>query len=637
MSKTKKVQTKKAQTRKVQTRAFQAEVREVLNLMVNSLYSNKEIFLRELISNASDACDKLRFGALQDEALLEGDSELRIEIEVNEDQRQLIVRDNGIGMNREEVAENIGTIARSGTRRFLEEASKGGELDHKLIGQFGVGFYSSFIVAEQVTVLSRRAGDSPETGVRWTSDGAGEYEISDEQRAHHGTEVILTLKEDESEFLQAWTLKSLVSRYSDHIGFPIRLQEQGEDEKPKWTTINQASALWTLSKADISDEEYQAFYKHLSHDLDDALSWAHNHVEGMQNYSSLLYVPAKAPLDLLLQRDERRGLRLYVRRVFIMDAAEQLLPHYLRFIRGVVDSDDLPLNVSRELLQENDLVRKIRGAVVKRSLDLLGRIADQEPKQYNAFWDEFGPVLKEGIVEDMGNREKIAGLLRFASTEDGEKEQRTRLADYIARMREGQEAIWYLTAENHKAALNSPHLEIFRKQGVEVLLLSDRIDEWMMGYFTEFDGKPFRSVAKGEVNLGDDEAAAGKDQAASKDETLTRVAGVLGDAVSEVRASKRLTDSASCLVMGEQELALHMRRLLEQAGQKLPDSRPALEVNLAHPLYQRLAGTGDEQDFADLAQLLHEQAILAEGGQLDNPADFVRRMNRLMLELAPPA
>ena len=625
-----------SETKHAETHAFQAEVREVLNLMVHSLYSNKEIFLRELISNASDACDKLRFEALKDDSLLEGDSEFKIEIEVDEDQRRLTVRDNGIGMNREEVAENIGTIARSGTKRFLEQASKGGDFDHKLIGQFGVGFYSSFIVAEQVTVLSRRAGDAAEQGVRWTSDGAGEYEISDESREHHGTEVILTLKEDESEFLQAWTLRQLVGRYSDHIGFPIRLQEENEDKEPEWATINQASALWTLPKAEISDEEYQAFYKHLSHDMDDALSWAHNHVEGMQNYTSLLYVPSQAPLDLMLQRDERRGLRLYVRRVFIMDAAEQLLPHYLRFMRGVVDSDDLPLNVSRELLQENDQLRKIRAAVVKRSLDLLARIADQEPEQYNSFWDEFGPVLKEGVVEDMGNREKIAGLLRFASTHDGVSSQRTPLAEYIGRMGDDQDTIWYVTAENHKAALNSPHLEMFKQQGIEVLLMSDRIDEWMMGYFTEFEGKRFRSVAKGEVALPKKDEADEK-ESEEKDEALERVATVLGDAVSEVRPSKRLTESASCLVLGEQELATHMRRMLEQAGQELPDSRPALEVNLSHPLYQRLSRTEDKQDFADLAHLLHEQAVLAEGGQLDNPADFVRRVNRLMLDLAPPA
>jgi molecular chaperone HtpG len=615
-----------------QTRAFQAEVQEVLHLMIHSLYSNKEIFLRELVSNASDACDKLRFSALKDDSLLGGDSELRIEIEADREARTLTIRDNGIGMNREEVAENIGTIARSGTRRFLEQAAGEDKLDSRLIGQFGVGFYSSFIVADQVTLLTRRAGDPEEAGVRWTSAGTGEFTIGPEPRPHQGTEVILHLKEGEDEFLQPWTLRSLISRYSDHIGFPIcLLGEPGEDETVgEWETVNQASALWTLPKAEISDEEYQSFYKHVSHDLEDAMAWTHNHVEGAQNYTSLLYLPAQAPLDLMLQRDERKGLRLYVKRVFIMDAAEQLLPHYLRFVRGVVDSDDLPLNVSRELLQENDLVRKIRSAVVRRSLDLLGRLADNEPDKYLSFWDEFGPVLKEGIVEDMANREKIAGLLRFASTHDPDAGQRTSLADYIARMPEQQEHIWFVTAENFKAARHSPHLEIFRKKGIEVLLLSDRIDEWMMGYFTEFDGHSFRSVAKGEVKLDAAETETADEAASEKNELLDRIGKVLGDEVAEVRASHRLTDSASCLVIGEHEMALHMRHLLEQAGQSLPDSRPSLEVNLEHPLLARME-SADESTFDDLAHILHEQAVLAEGGQLEDPAGFVQRLNRVML------
>jgi molecular chaperone HtpG len=624
-----------AETDNTQTHSFQAEVREVLHLMVHSLYSNKEIFLRELISNASDACDKLRFEALRDESLTGGDTDLRIEIEVDPEKRRLVVRDNGIGMRRDEVTENIGTIARSGTRAFLEKASGESGLDKKLIGQFGVGFYSSFIVADRVTVLTRRAGDDPAEGVRWSSEGAGEYEIGTEERPRHGTEVILDLKEAESEFLQPWTLRSLVARYSDHIGFPIMLKEEKEGEDaPAWSSINQASALWTLPRSEISDEEYQSFYKHLSHDLEDALAWTHNQVEGGQNYTNLLYVPSRAPLDLMLQRDERQGLRLYVKRVFIMDAAEQLLPHYLRFIRGVVDSDDLPLNVSRELLQENDVVRKIRAAVIKRSLDLIARMAEQEPEKYQQFWDGFGAVLKEGIVEDVGNREKIAALLRFASTHDGNAAQRTGLADYIGRMPEEQDTIWYITSETHQSANSSPHLEIFRKKGIEVLLLSDRIDEWMMGYFTEFGGKPLRSVAKGEIDLEDPvegDAQAGQDDGVS--ETLKKIAGILGDQVAEVRASKRLTDSASCLVFGEQELALHMRRLLEQAGQELPDSRPVLEVNLGHPLYRRLSEAGDGEGFSDLAHLLHDQAVLAEGGQLEDPTAFVRRMNRLMLEM----
>ncbi len=628
---------------KSQTHAFQAEVREVLRLMVNSLYSNKEIFLRELISNASDACDRLRFEALQNEALLSGDADLRIEIEIDADKGELTIRDNGIGMNHDEVVENIGTIARSGTRQFLEQVSGDSDLDRRLIGQFGVGFYSSFIVADQVTVLSRRAGDKPAKGVRWSSDGAGEYTIGAETRAQHGTEVILHLKEAESEFLQAWTLRKLVTRYSDHIGFPIRLREQddegGDDGKDfKWTTINEASALWTLPKADISDDEYQSFYKHLSHDLEDALCWSHNHVEGGQNYINLLYVPARAPLDIMLQRDQRQGLRLYVRRVFIMDAAEQLLPHYLRFVRGVVDSDDLPLNISRELLQENDGVRKIRAAVIKRSLDLLKKISKKGGKQFTQFWDQFGAVFKEGIVEDLPNRDKIAALLRFASTHDGKAAQRTSLAGYLERMPKDQDTIWYLTSDNHQAACASPHLEIFRKKGVEVLLLSDRIDEWMMGYFIEFEGKPLRSIAKGEVNLGPPKGdkGDGEDQQEAEDkqenEILKRVAEALGEAVGEVRASKRLIESASCLVFGEQELSLHMRQLLEQAGQELPDSRPALEINLDHPLYRRLSKADAESDFSDLAHLLHEQAVLAEGGQLKNPMEFVQRLNRILLD-----
>lgn len=622
-----------AEHQQAETQAFQAEVQEVLHLMIHSLYSNKEIFLRELISNASDACDKLRFAALSDDSLTGGDAELRVEIEVDAEARTLAIRDNGIGMNRDEVAENIGTIARSGTRRFLEQASEKGDLDGRLIGQFGVGFYSSFIVADRVTLLTRRAGDTADQGVRWESEGTGEYTIAQATREHQGTEVVLHLKEGEDEFLQGWTLRSLVSRYSDHIGFPICLRgEPAEGEElGEWEKVNQAAALWTLPKADITDEEYQSFYQHVSHDMAEPLAWAHNRVEGVQNYTSLLYLPKHAPLDLMLQRDERKGLRLYVKRVFIMDAAEQLLPHYLRFVRGVVDSDDLPLNVSRELLQENELVRKIRSAVVRRSLDLLGRLADNETEKYNGFWDEFGPVLKEGIVEDTANREKIAGLLRFASTQDPDAGQRTSLSEYIARMQEGQEHIWFVTAENFKAAKNSPHLEIFRKKGIEVLLLSDRIDEWMMGYFTEFDGHAFRSVAKGDVDLGSEEDKQDAESQPEQEELLDRIRHVLGEEVAEVRASRRLTDSASCLVIGEHEMALHMRHLLEQAGQELPDSRPSLEVNLEHPLLARME-QAEDASFNDLAHILYEQAVLAEGGQLDDPSGFVQRLNRVMLQ-----
>jgi len=621
---------------------FQAEVREVLNLMIHSLYSNREIFLRELVSNGSDACDKLRFEVLQNEALLGGDSELKVEIEVDEEAGQITVRDNGIGMSRQHVVENIGTIARSGTKKFLESVSESKEFDSNLIGQFGVGFYSSFIVADKVTMLTRAAGADASEGVRWESDGTGEYTIEQVDLPKQGTEVTLHLREDAKEFSSAWKVRSLIQKYSDHIGFPIYMKaqplpEDDENEKaepqPEWEAINQSSALWTLQKSEISSDDYQSFYKHVSHDFDDALSWAHNQVEGSQNYTSLLYIPSKAPMDMMMQRDERHGLRLYVKRVFIMDAAEQLLPHYLRFIRGVVDSDDLPLNVSRELLQENELVGKIRSAVVRRSLDLLKRLADKEQEKFNTFWDEFGNVLKEGLAEDMANSEKIAKLLRFSSTADSASEQRVSLEDYVSRMKEDQAVIWYVTAENRKAAENSPHLEIFRKKGVEVLLMSDRIDEWVMGYFNEFDGKKLRSIAKGDVDLdSDSESTKDEEQKdAEKDPLLKRLSDALADEVSEVRASQRLTESASCLVLSEQELALHMRRMLEQAGQTLPDSKPVLEVNLDHQLLQQVSAIESDEELKDWAELLFEQAVLAEGGQLQDPAGFVQRINRLML------
>ncbi len=627
-------------TQTAEKHAFQAEVQEVLNLMTHSLYSNKEIFLRELISNASDACDKLRFEALQDDALLADDPELRIEIEADPDKRLLIIRDNGIGMTRDEVVENIGTIARSGTRRYLEQLkanggeSADGDSAEQLIGQFGVGFYASFIVADNVTLLTRHAGGDAGEGVRWESAGDGTYQVDDIELPRRGTEVILHLKEGEDEFLQAWTLRSLVNRYSDHIGFPIRLkettpsEEEGGDDTVEWNTVNQASALWTLPKSDIADEDYTGFYQHLTHDNDDPLAWAHNHVEGAQNYTSLLYVPGKAPLDFMMQRDERHGLKLYVKRVFIMDAAEQLLPHYLRFVRGVVDSRDLPLNVSRELLQENEQVRKIRAAVVKRSLDLVTRLANTEPDKFATFWDQFGTVLKEGIVEDMGNQEKVAKLLRFTSTKDVSAGDVVSLDDYVGRMKADQDTIWYITADNLKAAQHSPHLELFRKEGIEVLLMHERIDEWMMGYFPEFDGKPLKSVAKGDVNLGEDSETEEED--AETPEVLKRMKDVLGDAVADVRASKRLTDSAACLVLGEHDMALHLKRMLEQAGQELPDSKPTLEVNLGHPLLERLS-EAEGESFEDWTRIVHDQAVLAEGGQLEDPAAFVARINTLLV------
>ena len=642
MTETTKTKSPEKDEIKTEKHEFQAEVREVLNLMVHSLYSNREIFLRELVSNASDACDKLRFEAIQNEELLGGDSELKIEIEVDEEAGLLTVRDNGIGMSRQDVVENIGTIARSGTKKFLENVADSKEFDSNLIGQFGVGFYSSFIVADKVTLLTRAAGSDASEGVRWESDGAGEYTLSQVDLPKQGTEVTLHLREDAKEYQSSWSVRSLIQKYSDHIGFPIYMKSQPvpqdkddetEVQKPEWEAINQSSALWTLQKSEISSDDYQAFYKHVSHDFEDALSWTHNNVEGSQNYTSLLYVPSKAPMDMMMQRDERRGLRLYVKRVFIMDAAEQLLPHYLRFIRGVVDSDDLPLNVSRELLQENKLVGKIRSAVVRRSLDLLAKLADKEAEKYNKFWDEFGNVVKEGLVEDMANKDKIAKLLRFSSTADAASEQRVSLEDYVSRMQEDQDVIWYVTAENRKAAENSPHLEIFRKKGVEVLLMSDRIDEWAMGYFTEFDGKKMRSIAKGDVDLGSEEEKKKnkEEEDAEKDPLLKRLSDALADEVTEVRASQRLTESASCLVLNEQELAMHMRRMLEQAGQAMPDSKPVLEVNLDHQLLKQVSAIESDEEFKDWASLLYEQAVLAEGGQLEDPAGFVQRVNRLML------
>ena len=623
---------------KVETHAFQAETKQVMHLMIHSLYSNKEIFLRELISNASDALDRLRFVGIGDDSVYEGDGDLRIEIEVDEEKGLLTVRDNGIGMGREDVVENIGTIAKSGTKSFLDRLSGDEKADAHLIGQFGVGFYSSFIVADMVTVITRKAGEDASQGVRWVSDGGGEYTLENVEAPRHGTEVILHLKEDEKEFLNAWTLKSLVSRYSDHIGFPIRMQEKGEDDELEWKDINKASALWTLPKSEISDEEYQSFYKYLTHDMDDALGWAHNKVEGSQTYTTLLYVPSTAPMDMMLQRDERSGLRLYVNRVFIMDAAQNLLPHYLRFMRGVVDSGDLPLNVSRELLQENELSNKIRSAVVRRSLDLIGKLAKDEEK-YKTFWAQFGPVLKEGIVEDMSNRDRIAPLLRFASTKgDGDKHV-VDLASYVERMPEGQDAIYYITAENHAAASHSPHLEVFRKKGIEVLLMSDRVDEWMMAYFNEFDGKPFKSVAKGDIDLGaidkaekaEDESEDDSDTSSIDSALLEKVQASLGERVAEVRSSQRLTDSASCLVLGDQEMALHLQRMLEQAGQEIPQSKPILELNPDHPLVEKLGSEGEGQRFDDLSLVLFEQALLSEGAVLEDPADFVRRVNQLLV------
>ncbi len=615
----------------VETRAFEAEVSQVLHLVTHSLYSHKEIFLRELISNASDACDKLRFAALSDAALSAEDSDLHIEIEFDKEAGTLTIRDNGIGMTREEVVENIGTIARSGTRKFLESLSGDARKDTQLIGQFGVGFYSAFIVADKVVLSTRRAGSASDAGVRWESTGGNAYTLETLADAPRGSAVTLHLKVDEREFLDGWKLRDLVKRYSDHVAFPIRMREEGQDKDAgKSETINHASALWTRPKAELEDEDYQAFYKSLSHDFNDALAWSHNRVEGAQNYTSLLYVPEKPPFDAAFSgRDERRGLKLYIRRVFIMDASEQLLPGWLRFVRGVIDSDDLPLNVSREILQENRLVAQIRSACVKRVLDLLDRLAKDEPAKFAQFTAAFGNVLKEGIAEDGANRERIARLLRFASTHGESADRSVSLQDYVGRMQAGQEVIWYITADSHSAARNSPQIESLKARGIEVLLLSDRIDEWMIGYLQEFSGKKLRNAAKGDFAGSAVDEDSRKQAEADAAPLLDKLRKTLGDAVGGVQVGQRLTDSAACIVLGEYDMAPHMQRLLREAGHDVPASKPVLEVNPRHVLVQRIAAENDDVRSGDLAHLLLEEAQLAAGDQLADPAAFVARVNRI--------
>ena len=618
-----------------ETRSFQTEVSQLLHLMINALYSNKEIFLRELVSNASDACDKLRFEALSDDALMEGEGDLHIQVAYDKEARTITIRDNGIGMSRDNVIENIGTIARSGTREFLGQLTGDQQKDAHLIGQFGVGFYSAFIVADRVTLTTRRAGMGAEHGVRWSSDGTGEFTVETVERPEQGTEVVLHLKEGEDEFLDDWRLRHIITRYSDHIPLPIRMPKRDDEGNPteEWETVNRASALWTRPKGEISDEEYQAFYKHVAHDFEEPLAWSHNRVEGRHEYTSLLYIPKRAPFDLW-DRDRRHGIKLYVQRVFIMDDAEQLMPTYLRFVRGVVDSNDLPLNISREILQNNRIIDSIRSGSVKKVLGLLEDMAKNEPEKYQTFWDAFGRVLKEGPAEDYANREQIARLLRFASTHTGEATQNVSLADYVARMKEGQDTIYYITADNHTAALHSPHLEVFRKRGIEVLLLSDRVDEWLVAHLTEFEGKALKSVAKGDLDLGEteteEEKKAQQEAEEQVKELLPRIQEALGERVQEVRFSHRLTDSPACIVLSENEMALYMQQLLKQAGQSLPDTKPVLEVNPGHRLIQRMDQETDTERFGDWARLLLEQAILAEGGQLEDPADFVRRLNTLI-------
>lgn len=623
-----------------QTRRFEAEVEQVLKLVTHSLYSHKEIFLRELISNASDACDKLRFEALAKPELAAGDADFRVEISLDEQARTITIRDNGIGMSQDEVVANIGTIASSGTRKFLESLSGDARKDTQLIGQFGVGFYSAFVVADKVTLISRRADLPAEQAVRWESAGTGEYQLSTTTEAARGTAVILHLKPEEDEFLKPWRIRSLVGKYSDHVAFPIRMlkEKHGEDENAdatpstEWETINHASALWMRPKSELKDEDYQGFYKHIAHAYDEALAWTHNRVEGNQSYTSLIYLPTQAPFDLAFSgRDERKGLKLYIRRVFIMDASEQLLPAYLRFVRGVVDSDDLPLNVSREILQENRMVQQIRSGLVKRSLDLLDKLAADEADKYKTFWNNFGAVLKEGVAEDHGNRERIAKLLRFASTKSEGDAPTVSFDQYIERMAEGQEAIYFITADSYKAAANSPQLEQLKARGIEVLLMSERIDEWMMGYLSEYAGKKLRNVAKGELELGkkdETEEAAQKQAEQDAEPLLKQIKAHLGERVREVKLSRRLTDSASCLVVDEYDMAMHLKRMLKAAGQTVPDAAPILEVNAKHPLVQRAGAEGEPA--ADVAMLLLEQAQILEGAQLDDPAEYVRRVNRLL-------
>ncbi|MBI1194553.1 MAG: molecular chaperone HtpG [Gammaproteobacteria bacterium] len=627
-----------------ETLDFQTEAKQLLHLMIHSLYSNKEIFLRELLSNAADACDKLRFEALTDDALYEGRSDLNVRIDIDKEARTLTITDNGIGMNRQEVMDNIGTIAHSGTRQFLNSLSGDQAKDARLIGQFGVGFYSSFIVADKVTVETRRAGLGAEHGVRWESDGEGTYSLETIERADRGTRITLHLRKDEGEFLEDYRLRTVVRKYSDSIALPIVMKAEADrdeaeetEAKPDYETVNQASALWTRPKSEITDEEYGEFYKHVGHDFENPLTWVHTRTEGRQSYTSLLFIPQRAPFDLWDQQ-QRHGIKLYVRRVFIMEDAEQLMPRYLRFVRGVIDSDDLPLNVSREILQNNRQIDVMRAASVKKVLGLLDGMAKDDADKYQRFWKEFGRVLKEGIVEDYANKEALAKLLRFTSTASEGDAEDVSLADYVSRMKEGQDKIYYITADSLTAARNSPHLEVFKKKGIEVLLMHERVDDWMLTALDTFDDKPLRSVAKGDLELGNLEDEAEKEarkQAADElGDIVQRMKDVLGDQVKDVRVTDRLTDSPACLVVEEDEMALNLRRMLESAGQAVPHSEPILEVNPTHPLMANIRDEQDEDRFKDWVHILHDQALLSEGGQLKDPALFVKRLNGLLHRLA---
>ncbi|MGZ9125233.1 MAG: molecular chaperone HtpG [Candidatus Binatia bacterium] len=630
-----------------ETHGFQAEVKQLLNLMIHSLYSNKEIFLRELISNASDAADRLRFEALTDKALMENDAELKIRVAFDPKARTITVSDNGIGMSRDEVIANIGTLAKSGTREFLNNLTGDQAKDANLIGQFGVGFYSAFVVADKVTVVTRRAGLAKEHGVRWESDGGGDYTLEVVDQETRGTEVTLHLRDGEDELANANRLRTIIRKYSDHITVPIVMKEEEWDKDNsvyrttgKDETVNQASALWARSKSEITEEQYHEFYKHVAHDFAAPLAYSHNKIEGLKEYTQLLYIPARAPFDLW-EREHRRGVKLYVRRVFIMDDAEQLLPVYLRFVRGVIDSADLPLNVSREILQESKDIDAMRAGNVKRVVSMIEDLAENDKEKFATFWKEFGRVIKEGVVEDYANRERIAKILRFASTHTDTDTQDVSLADYITRMKPEQEKIYFVTAETFAAAKNSPHLEVFRKKGVEVLLMADRVDEWVMQHFTEFEGKQLQSVAKGRLELGkledeEEKKAQEKEEGESKP-LLVRIGKSLGDTVKDVRVTLRLTDSPACLVADDHDIGANLQRMLKAAGQNVPDSKPILEINPHHPLVLRLKDEADETRFSDLAKVLFDQSLLAEGGRLEDPAGFVKRLNQLMLALGQPA
>ncbi len=632
-----------------ETLDFQAEVSQVLNLVIRSLYSNKEIFLRELVSNASDAAEKLRFESLSNDALFEDDPDLRIRLDVDKEARTITITDNGIGMSRQEVSDTIGTIASSGTKKFLEQLSGDQATDSQLIGQFGVGFYSAFIVADKVTLTTRRAGMQANEGVRWESTGEGSYSIENVELAQRGTEITLHLREDADEFLDSWRLRSIVSKFSDHIAMPVEMLneptpepvEEGEEPKPapepEWEQVNKGTALWMRNKSDVSDEEYGEFYKSIGHDFEDPLVWAHNRVEGTHEYSSLLFVPSRAPFDMW-DREQKHGVKLYVRRVFIMDEADKLMPHYMRFVKGVVDSDDLPLNVSREILQHDKKIDSIRTANVKRVLGLLEKLAKKDPEKYQTFWDQFGNVLKEGPAEDQANKEKIGSLLRFASTSSDGDSQTVSLDDYIERMAEKQEKIFYITADSLAAGRNSPHLEVFKKKDIEVLLLTDRVDEWLISHFTDYKDKHLQSVAKGALDLGELEDKEDKENAEKAAEEnkhlLERMKEALGETIKDVRVSTRLTESPACLVVDDYDMSQNLARVLKQMGQDAPMPTPIIEINLEHPLISRMDGEADEDKFGELSKLVFDQALLAEGGQLEDPAGFVHRLNRLMLDMS---